>query len=75
VQAVMALDDEGKILAYERAAGRNTDFLAEEEYPLLSFCPGLGVLFFLRLNRPSVKEEIRERVERMIGHPYLPLTR
>jgi hypothetical protein len=75
VQAVMVVNDDGKILAYERAVGGTNEILEEEEYPLLSFSPRLGMVFFLRLKRLSIGEEVRDRIESIFGLPYLPLTR
>jgi hypothetical protein len=74
VEAVMILGEDGRILAYERAIGPESDF-PDEEYPLLSYSSGSGMIFFVRLNAWPRGEEIRDRVERTIGHPYLPLSR
>jgi hypothetical protein len=74
VQAVMVLGYDGKILAYERALGRNSES-PTEEYPLLCFLSAPGTIFYLRLNTPLTSEEIRDSVEKTIGFPYQALTR
>jgi hypothetical protein len=72
IQAVMAVDDAGKVLAHERAS--DYEDLIDEDFPLLFFAPVPRVLFLLKLSSPST-EEVEKGVRRILTYPAFGLTR
>jgi hypothetical protein len=74
VQAVMAVDENGRVLAYERAADSDDKESVEGgDYKLLFFVPLPRVLFFLRLNAPYSRE-LTDRILRILEFPSFGLT-
>ena len=70
VRSVMALDDCGKILAYESSTGSGDEPSAKgTERSYLFYSPGLRILLSLRLNKEILDEELQSKVEKTFNTP------
>jgi len=76
VQAVMVLGSDGKVLAYERAIDDDqSDPIEWEDFPLLFYAPGPGILFYVRLAKRPMGDEIPNRISAILDSPSLTITR
>ena len=76
VQAVMVIGSSGKVLAHERALGGTESSSFEEEgFPMLFYASGPGLLFYVRLDKQPMGDEIPNRISAILDSPSFAITR
>jgi hypothetical protein len=70
VNAVMLVDDNGRVLAHGRADGYEADEMSmKESAPMLVPVPGLRMMAFLRLSSSAARERVYGKVLGTLSFP------